>query len=205
MKNYHTLFIILIVILLVGGGVLIYKDLTKSPALNNVVGNQENKNINNNETATLTVKDCGLTENIDVADMFTSNPLTNTSNQTKASLKCMDDALINCQLAKIRLAIKGEGEGVYEIKGKEGQNCLINGPFKEYKTCRISPDFITELETAFKQGSDSDRSIFFTMILGIGMNAMFVPSDFDGSSHPIGPIEIVKDGTTTEFYNYDCR
>lgn len=40
MKNYHILFIILIAILLVGGGVLVYKDLTKPSVPGNNVDNQ---------------------------------------------------------------------------------------------------------------------------------------------------------------------
>jgi hypothetical protein len=227
--------IVVIAVLLIAGGVLGYNYLIKPSAPKNVadnnVVNQEDQDTNNetvklnNEETTskttenaATIKDCGT---IDMQSVFSNlsleAPLTGVSTKTAESLRCMDANLANCQQAKSKIIINKTTlfpgtEMNYEIKGKNGKNCLIYGPFgknEEYQTCEILPTYPTEVKAELTQYSDSSGLVFFSTVMEISTNAAFVPSDFIGSSKPIGPVEYSKiDNAGTfkvKFYNYNCK
>ncbi|MBN1252113.1 MAG: DUF805 domain-containing protein [Bacteroidales bacterium] len=77
----------------------------------------------------------------------------------KKSLTCFDNALIDCQKAKISIAVEGEDDYDAEIKGVEGQNCLFvissisNGIKNENKICKISLKTMSWIKTELDNSS----------------------------------------------------
>ena len=209
--------IVTIVILLAGIGVFGYIYLIKPSAPKNVVDDQENQ-ATDNKVVKPTIKDCGTVNMQSIfSNLSSKTPLAGMPSNGAESLRCMDNSLVDCQQAKFKIiisqtALSAETEMIYEIKGKDGQNCLINGPFgknEEYQTCKILPTYPAEIKAGLTQYSDSNGLVFFSTIMEISTNVTFVPSDFVGSSRPIGPVKYTKTdatGTTTmDFYNYDCK
>jgi len=110
------------------------------------------------------VKDCGSVVNTHIF-MYPQDMTV----QEKESLNCINEALVNCSLSKIEFimgelpegmpVIGDQGEGIYEIQGKQDQNCLISRRIFEppsYKTCKIPIKFITDMKITAEQQNQSD-------------------------------------------------
>lgn len=155
-SNLFSIIIIVLIVVAIGGGAFAaYNYLIKAQPRQNINTeiNQNNQSTgNSNQQPIAEIKDCN---SIDSTRIFVSpNQMTQ---QEKDSLKCINDALINCELAKIEFT--GNGGGSYEIKGKEGQNCSIVQNVLQpagYRTCKIPMSFISDSKIVANKQNKSD-------------------------------------------------
>lgn len=162
------------IILIIAGGALAYNYFIKP--LGDKVINQNDTQNNAVETAKTETqkeetKDCGSIANTHFnihSDQWTQ--------QDEDSMKCINEALLNCNLAKIEFS-EGKIEGPYadqntgssyEIKGKEGDRCIMTSNIYKppsSKTCRIPMSFISMMKAEGDSFGKPDSLFLTTLIL----------------------------------------
>ena len=148
---------IIISLLIVGfiaGGLYFYLN-SQMPKVETPNGEAAQETVNNEASTSVPAKkDCG-TINMRVA----------LTDETKAAMDCINNSIINCDLAVVKLM--GTGVSTYEIFGKDNNDCVIEqkiitpAPKSDYPTfeyyfiCKFPMDtFIGALVQ--KQGASSD-------------------------------------------------
>lgn len=182
-KLFTIIMIVAIAIILVGGGILGYIYLIKPSVPKNVVSDQEV----NNEVPKTEIKDCGSAQLVQSTSSGTSqgqgismnysiNSQVPKTSDDKEALKCFDDALVSCQKAKLNI-ISEDGNGACEIKGLEGQNCLLAissvSDSTENKTCKIPPEIISTIQTSISKQPNGDGSVVLSLGIFIALNELF--------------------------------
>lgn len=200
-KLFTIIMVIVIAVVLIGGGVLGYTYLIKPSAPknvvdnnivdNNIVSNQENQAANNeiarpnNETVKPVVKNCGNAQFVSSTSADNVNgsgvsgsisittPVPKTTND-KEALKCFMNAVGNCQKAKISISGEDEGSVVYEVNGKENQNCLAvvtSVPdSKNNRTCSVSLKVISTIKEEINKSPDTAWELMLPFGLLLSMS-----------------------------------
>ena len=127
------------------------------------------------------VKNCGSIINTHV--FFDTSKLTT---QEMDSLQCINEAFMECNYAKIEL-IKGDSSqgvvtpgidnminntvGIYEIKGKENQKCLISKQFDNPCSIKIYEFSMEEIITGKVEADEDNESyLYFVRVVPLILN-----------------------------------
>lgn len=174
--------IIITALIFIVGGVLGYVYLIKPSAPKNTVSDQGSQNVIPEVNEVLAVNNCGSAQFVKSTSAGTgggtgvsvnyaiSFPVPKTIND-KEALKCFDNALLNCQKAKLSIIDEDGNNYSCEIKGEEGQNCLfayslVSTDHKtENKVCKIPSQIMALLKTQINKNPNSEGTGVISLIM----------------------------------------
>jgi cell division protein FtsL len=181
--NLFLLFIMIVIIsILIFGAVFLFTDIFKTQSSVNQENQPKESNNKNNMQEVRTEKsidesdklgesqrqvsvpireDCGSVDNMHILVA----PTDKTEDEVKA-IDCFNKKLINCSSAIFKLT--GQGGATYEIKGNEGDKCLIS---TIGKTCRVPINLIKYSEEVAKSEGKPEMTLM-PIIMGISFGKL---------------------------------